>query len=859
MYLNNSKIIWKKKLKMYKINNYKKDSKLTYISLFSSAGVGCYGFKLNDFDCIATNELIEKRLGIQKSNNKCKYNSGYIFGDITKKETQNKIFSEIQKWKKHEKIVDVDVIVATPPCQGMSIANHKKKNELKRNSLVTESINFVKDVNPRFFIFENVRAFLNTPCTDLDGKLKTIKEAISLNLSGNYNIVGKVINFKDFGVPSSRTRTLVIGVRKDLKEITPYDLFPQFQNSKSLKETIGDLPELKEMGEIDKNDIFHNFRNYDKSMRAWISDLKEGKSAFDNKDPKKRPHKVVDGKIVFNVNKNGDKYKRCFWNSIGPCIHTRNDILASQATVHPKDDRVFSIRELMKIMSIPNSFSWTNISESELNKMSEKEKKEFLKSNEMNIRQSIGEAVPTLVFEKIAKNIKKLVGFHNLSDSYVNTIITKNKLNVPEHLIKFIQTNKSKYGFVQLAKICEFANSKRTHNAAYYTSQDVCFSIVKDLPDFSNVETLRILEPSVGSGNFLPLIINKYKHHPKVIIDALDIDKNSLNILKELVKTLTIPKNITLNFIQSDFLLYSFGGFNSSQMYNLVIGNPPFMKIKDKKILEKYKINKINKDTNNIFSFFIEKALTLGEYVALITPKSLVSTPEYNKTRELLERKDIIKLCDYGESAFDVKIETISFIVSNKKSTNKNVKIESYITNKIEIKDKKYVFSDEFPYWILYRDDFFDDIKNKLKFGVFTSYRDRKITKKYTKNKGKVRVLKSRNLSTDGKIINILDYDSYVDNPSLFVVSKFMNQENVIIVPNLSYYPRASFLPKECITDGSLALLFPKNGTKIKQEHLDYFGTEEFKNFYRIARNYGTRSLNIDKNSVFFFGLKNGL
>jgi len=61
---------------------------LTYISLFSSAGVGCYGFKLNGFECIATNELLTKRLKIQAFNNKCKYESGYIDGDITKQEVK---------------------------------------------------------------------------------------------------------------------------------------------------------------------------------------------------------------------------------------------------------------------------------------------------------------------------------------------------------------------------------------------------------------------------------------------------------------------------------------------------------------------------------------------------------------------------------------------------------------------------------------------------------------------------------------------------------------------------------------------------------------------------------------------------
>ena len=48
----------------------------TYISLFSSAGVGCYGFKLEGFECIATNELLEKRLNIQKINHKWAQRTG---------------------------------------------------------------------------------------------------------------------------------------------------------------------------------------------------------------------------------------------------------------------------------------------------------------------------------------------------------------------------------------------------------------------------------------------------------------------------------------------------------------------------------------------------------------------------------------------------------------------------------------------------------------------------------------------------------------------------------------------------------------------------------------------------------------
>ena len=98
----------------------------TYISLFSSAGVGCYGFKQENYHCIATVELLERRLRIQQYNKKCIYNSGYICGDMTAEETKDKVFEQLNMWKHNYNIQEPDVIIATPPCQGMSVANHKK-------------------------------------------------------------------------------------------------------------------------------------------------------------------------------------------------------------------------------------------------------------------------------------------------------------------------------------------------------------------------------------------------------------------------------------------------------------------------------------------------------------------------------------------------------------------------------------------------------------------------------------------------------------------------------------------------------------------------------------------------------------
>lgn len=834
---------------------------LTYISLFSGAGVGCYGFKQESFECIATSEIIERRLDVQRHNNKCRYESGYISDDIIKEDTKDEIRKELEFWKKNHDVKELDVLIATPPCQGMSVANHKKGNELARNSLVVESIKLVNEFNPRFFLFENVRAFLTSVCTDIDGKEKKIREAIELNLGGRYNIHYQVINFKDYGNPSSRTRTLVIGVRKDLPEITPLDLMPALQAEKTVREIIGDLKSLKNMGDVDEHDVYHNFRPYAKHMLPWIENIKEGESAFDNKDSRRLPHKIVNGKIVFNTRKNGDKYSRCFWDKPGTCIHTRNDILASQMTIHPSDNRVFSIREVMRLMSVPDLFKWTDVPEDDLNKLSLEQKQKFLKKEEMNIRQSLGEAVPTIIFRQIASSIKQVTKKTTLNEREIQNIIRENRLETVERFTSFLKKNLAGYSYAELSKIIELTNAQRLKHAAYYTRQDICFTIIKDLPDASNFSSLRILEPSVGAGNFLPLLIEKYKSVPNVQIDLIDIDKNAIEILKILVKKLSIPSHFKINFLNEDFLLYGRGGLFATESiyYDIVVGNPPFGKLSnDESLLAEYKKGKYNIKTNNLFSFFLEKSISHANIVALIIPKSFLSTPEFNDTREYVAKFTIEKITDYGEKGFKgVKIETISLILNTKKKGIGNrTLVESYVKNEIGFKEQDYICSREFPYWLVYRDSFFDNIASKLRFGVFTTYRDRQITKRITKSIGKVRVLKSRNIGSN-KVIDIPRYDTYVDNFNNLSISKYLNHEAAILIPNLSYYPRACFLPKNTIVDGSVAVLTLKDrDSEITQKDLAYYNTEEFTEFYKVARNYGTRSLNIDNNSVFFFGVR---
>ena len=825
----------------------------SYISLFSSAGIGCYGFKEAGYSCIATVELLEKRLKIQRYNHKCMLDSGYICGDMTQSDTKDKIFRELDLWKNCFGLSELDVLIATPPCQGMSVANHKKGDELKRNSLVVESIKITKEVLPKFFIFENVRAFLTSVCTDIDGVDKSIQKAITYNLGGYYNILFRVINFKDYGCPSSRTRTLVIGVRKDIADVTPYDVFPSLSKEVTLRETIGHLPSLKRMGEIWENDIYHNFRKYAPHMEAWISEIKEGQSAFDNTDISRIPHTVRDGVIVYNAQKNGDKYTRQFWDRVAPCIHTRNDIMASQNTVHPSDNRVFSIREVMLMMSVPYSFQWTDTPFDVLNSLPLKEKQAFLKKEEMNIRQNLGEAVPTVIFKQIAYKIRKMLDKPTFSNSDATAYVNEQNLSTQESIISFIK--RSSYPFSKISRIVEMANSERDNTAAYYTRQDVCFAIVNNLPDAKLFSTLSILEPSIGVGNFLPSLIEKYATVPKVDIDVVDINPLSIEILKEMINHLHIPDNFSINFIVADTLTYDF-----QKKYDIVIGNPPYMKLTNNKSLSaKYRSNATNKETNNIFAFFIEKALSLGRYVSLIVPKSLINAPEFNLTREVMSQYAITHFIDFGEKAFKgVKIETVSFTIDTAKPKSECL-IFSYINNSVRKISQSYFTDKQFPYWLIYRDNSFDEIANSMQFGIFKSYRDRVITKKDTHLSGSIRVLKSRNIGNN-EIINIDGYDCYVEDPSKFDVSKFLNHTDCVLVPNLTYNPRACFMPMGCIADGSVAILsLVDNEIKMTEEDLAFYATNQFSKFYAIARNLGSRSLNIDNNSVFFFGkLNNG-
>jgi DNA (cytosine-5)-methyltransferase 1 len=106
-----------------------------------------------------------------------------------------------------------------------------------------------------------------------------------------------------------------------------------------------------------------------------------------------------------------------------------------------------------------------------------------------------------------------------------------------------------------------------------------------------------------------------------------------------------------------------------------------------------------------------------------------------------------------------------------------------------------------------------------MKFDIFNSFRDRQITKQITKENGKFRVLKSRNVGNN-EVKELENYDCYIDDTENLAVAKFLNRDDVVMIPNLTYYPRASFLPKNTITDGSVALLTLKMVADFRQKKI---------------------------------------
>lgn len=105
----------------------------------------------------------------------------------------------------------VDLFVGGSPCQSFSLVGKQRGLEDTRGTLFYEFARLVKEIQPKVFIYENVKAVLSN---DDGNTWRTMKDVFD---ELNYDWHDAILNAKDYGVPQNRERLFVVGFRKDLK------------------------------------------------------------------------------------------------------------------------------------------------------------------------------------------------------------------------------------------------------------------------------------------------------------------------------------------------------------------------------------------------------------------------------------------------------------------------------------------------------------------------------------------------------------------------------------------------------------------------------------------------------------------
>lgn len=345
------------------------------VSLFSSAGISETFLEDIDINIVVANELLKERANLYRSLYK---DSHMITGDIQK----DSIFKEIIKRTPN----NLDFLIASPPCQGMSVAGKNRNVDQmlmdERNYLVFKVIEFIQLKNPKYILIENVPTFFKL-LLPFQKQLLNVVDILNILFKDEYTIEAQEYDSSLFGVPQKRIRAIVKMYKKGTKWNNP-----KSEDVVTVEDAISHLPSLEASG---KSSIkWHFARKHSERHILWMKNTPTGKTVFENN-------------VYYPVKKNGDKiksymttYRRIKWDEPAPTITMRNDAISSQLNVHPgrklpnglySDARVLTPLELMILSSLP--VNW-NIPDD---------------TNELLIRKSIGECIPPLLIKKIVGQI----------------------------------------------------------------------------------------------------------------------------------------------------------------------------------------------------------------------------------------------------------------------------------------------------------------------------------------------------------------------------------------------------------------------------------------------------------------------
>lgn len=372
------------------------------VSLFANVGIAETYLSEIGIDVVVANEIDPKRVAFYKH---LYPETNMIEGDITTPEIKDQIVNfAIEN--------GVELLLATPPCQGMSTAGKMDKWDV-RNTLICHAIDVVKRIKPKYVFLENVPQQLTTKIKYND-QIMFIPDYVRAELENEYQFNDEMkIEASDYGVPQYRERAIMLLVRKDVGVTWK---FPPKTGVVTLEEAIGDLPSLDpEIYDVPYEAMirllpeFEAKRQQGAAVSPWHYPPKHiyrqvvsmmhtptGQTAFDNIE-KYQPRKK-NGALVTGFK---NTYKRQHWDRPGTTVTMYSREISSQGNVHPgrligtdeeghpiySDARVMSIYELMIMSSLPRDWNipvW---------------------ASDHFIRCVIGEGIPPLLVKKIIENL----------------------------------------------------------------------------------------------------------------------------------------------------------------------------------------------------------------------------------------------------------------------------------------------------------------------------------------------------------------------------------------------------------------------------------------------------------------------
>lgn len=364
--------------------------KIKIIDLFAGVGGLSYGFAHDDnFEIVAANEILPNMAKAYELNHPsvkvyCKDIKDFGIEDLKKD-------FGIKKG-------EIDLIVGGPPCQAYSTVGKRLIDDPK-GKLFQEYYRILKELDPKVFLFENVKGLLSMQGGEL---LKTI---ILLFESLGYKVVYKVLNSADYGAPQVRERVIIIGTKLNTKfnypEPTHYNpeegktlLTNELKPYLTLAEAISDLPFIKSSEESFEYST-EPANEFQKLMRKNAPEkLMDHNAPNNNENLVKIMENLPDGGTPNDLPeelrpKSGfaNTYCRLWWNRPSTTITRNLSTPSSSRCIHPKAPRPLTTREGARIQCFPDNYVF------------------FGSRSDKNLQ--IGNAVPTFLSSALKDSIKK--------------------------------------------------------------------------------------------------------------------------------------------------------------------------------------------------------------------------------------------------------------------------------------------------------------------------------------------------------------------------------------------------------------------------------------------------------------------